>query len=162
MKFKTGIMLWLLMSVITLGSYASPEPQTNTPPSGENAKQYFSDIKTSDRGLVAQLTAPTGTAADYTDQNKKDSTGTKVVNIVTSVVPAIKVDTVNNPGDIAKEGTYLVKSIHKGMTVTEILSLIFGVISFAFGLYFYFRHKSVKDALAAAQSQLSNKAGPTS
>ena len=157
-------MLVLLMSTIALGGYASSEPKTKNPPGVEQnaTKNIFTHFK-SNGLLIAQATAPTGAASDYTDQNKKDSTGTKVVNVITTVLPAVHVDTITSPGDILKEGTYYVKSIHKGMNVTEILGLIFGLIGFGIGLYFYFRHKTVKDALAAAQSQLSqlNKSSPT-
>lgn len=101
--------------------------------------------KTENHVFLAQAVTP-----DYVDANKADSTGTAVITNVTTILPGIKVDTVENVQDIVDSGTYLIKSVHKGMNWQEILSLIFGILGLSGGLYYFFRHKNLKAVATAA------------
>jgi hypothetical protein len=164
MRINNGLMFALISIGVALSGNVSAEPQSK-PPLGENTNVTYSI--SSENKTVGEVTMPlssyqflaqadvppvpeAGQNPDYVDQTAADSTGSTVIDAVTTVLP-IEVDTVENIEDIVESGTYLVKSVHKGMTWKEILELVFGILGLIAGIYYYVRHRNLKKLVSAGQ-----------
>ena len=98
--------------------------------------------------------AATPAAKADTALTKADTALNTAVNVITTVLPGVKVDTINDVQDIIKPGTYLIQNVpHKGATWQSVVSWVFGLIGLIIGVVFYLRHKKLKDVLAQLQGK---------